>query len=498
MPSLLLMENAGRRVSDVVAGELRTNAGSGVTIVCGQGNNGGDGFVAARHLLSAGWEVTVHLVGTPSKLKRDPLVNFRVLKNLMKEPEVASRLRIVTDPSGRKFADARRPAVVVDALFGTGFHGSLAGGGLRAAEWINSQKSVIVAVDVPSGLDADNGRIGTGCVSADITITLGLLKAGLLTGMGPAVCGQVVVAGLGVPLRTAGNPGASTYRVTMPDAVHALPPRPFNAHKHSVGKVLVLAGSVGLTGAAALCAQAAMRVGAGAVILATPDQAYPVLARKLTEVMVKPLPDAPGGTFAEGSFAALGTDLDWADVIIAGPGIGRGPEVGGFIEKLLNLRGKRFLFDADLLSHLAGKPRLTGILRRNTCIVTPHTGEFSRMSGLDAETVEMDRVEAARTFAKEHRVTLVLKGAPTVTATPEGTVFINSTGNPGMASAGMGDVLAGMIGGIWAGTKQAAPAAWGGVLIHGAAGDRVAARLGERALMAGDVLSEIHELIDQK
>jgi hydroxyethylthiazole kinase-like uncharacterized protein yjeF len=325
---------------------------------------------------------------------------------------------------------------------------------------------------------------------------MGLLKIGLLTGLGPAVSGRVVVGDLGVPIQTAPGRGPTTYRVTRHDAIAALPPRPFNAHKHSVGKVLVLAGSVGLTGAAALCALAAMRSGAGAVILATPKSVFPILARKLTEVMVKPVPESQDGTFCEESFDALGKDFEWADVVIAGPGMGRGPDVGHFVRKLLNLRGKRLLLDADVLNHLTGDTPMAGILRRNTCILTPHSGEFSRLTGLGPGTIEMDRVEVARAFSKKHRVTLVLKGAPTVTAAPDGTVYVNSTGNPGMASAGMGDVLAGMIGGIWAGCGEPVRSAWGGVFLHGLAGDNSAARLGVRSLIAGDVLSEIHKVVD--
>jgi hydroxyethylthiazole kinase-like uncharacterized protein yjeF len=496
VPSVLLMENAGREVAEAAAAELRRSGGTRVAIVCGVGNNGGDGFVAARHLVGAGFAVRVILVGRPSKLQRDPLVNFTILKRLAAEPGTGKRLEIVADPGGRRPGRGTPPDLVIDALFGTGFHGKLGGPQLRAVEWINRLDSVKVSVDVPSGLDADNGRVGGACVRADVTVTMGFLKIGLLTGMGPAISGRVVIAGLGVPLRVRPGRGGTTFRVTGPDARAALPSRPFNAHKHSVGKVLVLAGSVGYTGAAALCAASAMRAGAGAVILATPETVFPILARKLNEVMVKPVAASGTGAFCEQSIEAIGRDLEWADVVIAGPGIGTGPDVGRFIKKLLNRRGVRFLLDADLLSHLAADPPAADTLGRNSCILTPHTGEFSRLTGLTAAEIEGDRVEAARAYSKKNRLTLVLKGAPTVTATPDGTVYINSTGNPGMASAGMGDVLAGLIGGIWAGGMLPGPAAWCGVFLHGLAGDGVASRLGERSLMAGDVLKQIPEVID--
>lgn len=495
MPSILLMENAGRRVADAVRAELDRAGGGSVVILCGPGNNGGDGFVAARHLVGAGIHVRVILLGHPAKLRGDSLVNYRILRRLLREPVAGKRLRLSADPAGRRLSAGRDSDVVVDAVFGTGFRGELGGAALRSVEWINAAGKPTVAVDVPTGLDADNGRIRTSGVRATVTVTMGHLKAGLLTGLGPSVSGRIVVADLGVPMvRPPGREG--TYRITAGDVARVLPSRPFNAHKHSVGKILVLAGSAGFTGAAALASAAAMRTGAGAVILAAPRAVYPVLARKLTEVVVKPVADTPGGGFSEEAFGEIGPELAWADVVIAGPGLGADPRTGLFVEKLLGTRSKRFLLDADVLNHLAGKKALMGILRRNTCILTPHTGEFSRLTGRPAIVIEEERMDAARRFAMEWKVTLVLKGAPTVTATPRGDVFVNSTGNPGMASAGMGDVLAGVIGGLWAGSLDETTAAWGGVFLHGEAGDRVAAKLGERSLMAGDVLNEFPLLLN--
>ena len=495
LPSALLMENAGRHVAESACERLRTAGRNDVTIVCGKGNNGGDGFVAARHLLARGVNVRIVVIGRPSVLKGDSLKNFEVLRTLKKESGTGERLDIVVDPSGRKLGAKTAPAVIVDALFGTGFHGKLSGGPHKAVEWINRQKAPTISVDIPSGLDADNGTIANVCVNAEITVTMGMLKAGLLTGRGPAVCGRIVTAGLGIPLHSPPGKEGVMYLVREGDARDALPRRPFDAHKHSVGKILILAGSVGFTGAASLTATSALKTGAGAVILATPASVYPILARKLTEVMVKPVKDTPEGAFCEASLESLEKELEWADIIIAGPGIGLSPETGRFIQKLLKMSTKRFLFDADGLTHIARNNAILGSLRKNTCILTPHTGEFSRLTGVNAAGIENNRIELSRKFAQNFKITLILKGAPTVTADLKGRVYINSTGNRGMATAGMGDVLAGVVGAIWAESGESVSAAYAGVYLHGQAGDRIAGRIGYRSVTAGDVLNEITQVL---
>jgi NAD(P)H-hydrate epimerase len=237
-----------------------------------------------------------------------------------------------------------------------------------------------------------------------------------------------------------------------------------------------------------------MRGGAGAVVLATPRAVYPVLARKLTEVMVKPVTDA-GGALCEASLDEIGREVDWADVIVVGPGIGMSPDTGKFMKNLLKTSGKRFLIDADGLNHLAGNNALKGRLRGNTCILTPHSGEFSRLTGLTARELEGGRIRTAVEFAKKHGITLVLKGSPTITVAMTGEVFINPTGNRGMATAGMGDVLSGLVGAIWGESGDPVSSAYAAVYYHGLAGDTVAARIGYRSMMAGDVLKEIPEVL---
>ncbi len=360
-----------------------------IAILCGAGNNGGDGFVAARHLLGPGVKVRVVLIGRRSGLKGDSLTNFNVLRSLTKERGIKDLLDIVVDPTGRKTAAGKSPALIVDAIFGTGFHGKLTGGYRTAVEWINRQPAPVVSVDIPSGLDADNGAVADLCVRADVTVTMGFLKSGLLTGRGPAVCGEIVTAGLGLPLRSPAVGGGGMFLVRGEDVRSAIPRRPFDAHKHSTGKILVFAGSIGYTGAAALTAMSALRSGAGSVVLATPASVYPILARKLSEVMVKPVKDTPDGAFCAESLGSVARELEWADVIIAGPGIGLSPGTADFINKLLKTTGKRFLFDADGLTQIARNDSARGNLRRNSCILTPHAGEFSRLTGSGVTEMSM-------------------------------------------------------------------------------------------------------------
>ncbi len=491
IPDSLLMENAGRRVAAVAFESMRRAGLNSATIVCGTGNNGGDGLVAARHLIGMGASVRVILLGRPARLRGETRLNHAILTRLRTGTGVRGRLEIVSDPAARNIAGKQGTSVVVDAIFGTGFHGRLTGGALKAVSWINDQRAPVIAVDIPSGLDADNGTFAGPCVRATSTVTMGALKAGLLVGQGPSVCGEIIVAGLGISLPPRPPAGAWIRRVTPADAYLALPARPLNSHKHSAGKILILAGSVGYTGAAALTASAALKSGAGVVVLAVPLSIYPILSKKLTEVIVKPVPETIDGTFCETTLESLERELQWADVLVVGPGIGRSEGTRSLLKNLLKLTGKQLLIDADGLTLIAEDKALWGILRRNTCILTPHAGEFSRLTGLSVDRIEAGRVERARSFAKSKKIHLVLKGAPTLVADPAGKVYINQGGNPGMSSAGMGDLLSGMIAALWAESGKAAAAAYAGVSLHGQAGDMAANRIGYRGITARDLLNEI-------
>jgi len=495
VPQVILMENAGRSVAEVTVETIGGARGKSVTIVCGKGKNGGDGLVAARHLLAAGASVHVILLSPRSKLGGETLRQYTILRRVALLKGSRDRLSMAASIPRGPVAPREPPSAVIDAIFGTGFHGKLAGPAKRAIDWMNSAGCPVISVDVPSGLNSDDGSVGNTSVRADTCVTMGTLKTGLLIGEGPERCGKIRVVDLGVDMKTLATARDPVFRIGEEDLGECFRRRARDSHKHSVGKVLILAGSVGLTGAAAMAAVAAMRSGAGAVVLGVPRSIYPVLSKKLTEVMVKPLSESPEATLCPDSISDVKTELAWADVILTGPGLGMGSGAHDFIEKLLKLRNKSILLDADGLNHLAGDSSLQGRLKHNTCILTPHTGEFSRLSGYSYDEIEKGRVVLTRKYARKYGVFIVLKGSPSITADPAGRVFINSTGNPGMATAGMGDVLAGIISAMWAESGKPLESTYGGVFVHGHAGDLVRETLGIRSLLAGDVLSQLPKVI---
>jgi ADP-dependent NAD(P)H-hydrate dehydratase / NAD(P)H-hydrate epimerase len=487
IPGIVLMENAG--AGAVAAFEKRYGAVSGrsFTLFCGKGNNGGDGFVVARHLARLGAHVLVLVVGRKSDLRGDSRTNYRALAGVAKKLPSGAELRVKELASLRALKMLPRSEFAVDALFGTGFSGSVRGLPAKVIEWMNAGPGTNVSLDLPSGVDADNGEVGSVAVKADLTVTMGLKKIGLLTGEGRNCAGSVQVASIGASLEGIAAGRTRTFLPAAEDIRRVLPVRPFNAHKHSVGKILVLAGSRGLTGAAAMASASAMRSGAGAVVLGTPASVHPILARKLTEVMVEPLPETPEGTLSLGALERIEEHILWADVVILGPGLSRNEETKRLVLEVVAGSEKRLLIDADGLNAIAGKVSLLKGVKKGECIITPHTGELSRLTGMASEEIERNRVEVARRVAKQLGVTLVLKGAPTVTASRDGDLFVNSTGNPGMATAGSGDVLSGIIGALWAQGMSRTAAAFSGVFLHGMAGDLASREVGEKGLMAMDI-----------
>jgi NAD(P)H-hydrate epimerase len=487
IPGIVLMENAGARAVDAIEQRFGELTGRSFTVFSGKGNNGGDGVVVARHLLNRGAHVVLALLGRRTELRGDSKINYNSLLNLSKEAVPAGVLQVKELLSVRALRLLPRTDFVVDALFGTGFSGSVRGLSRSVIEWINAGRSITVSLDLPSGVNADNGEVGNVAVKAAFTVTMGLKKIGLFTGPGRSCAGSIEVVSIGVPMKSLSGSSARTFLVGPADVKGVMPVRPMNAHKHSVGKILVLAGSRGLTGAAAMVSASALRSGAGAVILGTPLSVYPILARKLTEVMVEPLPETPAGSLSMGARGSIEKHLDWADVLILGPGLSSDEETRRLIREIIPGFKKRLLIDADGLNAVAGKLSLLKRAGKREIIITPHTGEFSRLTGMAAGEIERDRVQVARKIATQLGVTLVLKGAPTVTASGAGDLYVNTTGNPGMATAGSGDVLSGVIGALWGQGMSATDAAFSGVFLHGMSGDLARAELGEKGLMAMDL-----------
>lgn len=485
IPSLLLMENAGRQAAEEANDMLGLSGDRSVLIFCGKGNNGGDGFVLARHLHNKAAIVTVILMAAPREFSGDARANFGILQKIQKKNPGSLSIRRYSKGVLRGL---RKPNLIVDAIFGTGFSGEVKKPMTEVICWMNESGVPVLAVDIPSGVNGTSGVVENVAVRATVTVTFGLLKSGLICNQGRDCSGRVKRVDIGIPSVVSNDKKLRTKLIEAGDVRRELPSRPSTAHKYSVGKVFVLAGSKGYTGAAALCATSALKAGAGAVILGTPESVYPILARKLNETIVVPLPATSDGTLSLDGELAIVEKMSWADVVVIGPGLSQQAETRKLIRSLLQRFEGKIVLDADGLNVFAGKS--VGTLRRANAslILTPHSGELSRLTGSSSAEIDRTRIESARQASKFLNATVVLKGAPTATATEDGTVYLNATGNPGMATVGSGDVLAGIIAGFWAQRMQKEAAAYAGVFIHGLAGDLACEKLGERSLVAHDLV----------
>ena len=486
IPTLLLMENAGSAVASFVEENFGPTHGRHIVLVCGKGNNGGDGFVAARHFVNQGAQVSVLMISNARELRGDAKTNFTILSRIAK----ASGGKLAIRPfSSATVKSLEPPDIIVDALIGTGFSGTVRKPVLSAIRWMNSRTVPVVSVDIPSGVDASTGIVEDAAVEASATVTLGLLKTGLFCNQGQDHAGDVVVADIGIPKAVTSSPKFKTFLVEQQDIQSKLPRRPSTAHKYSTGKIFILAGSKGYTGAAALAAMSALRSGAGAVLLGTPETVYPILAKKLTEPIVSPLPSTTEGTLSLNALSAIREKMKWADVVMIGPGLSQNPETQSLIQQIVHNFTGKMLLDADGLNALASVGMAKFKKSKASFILTPHTGEFSRLSGMTSESIERNRAKGlAHSAAVSWNATVVLKGGPTITATRDGMEYINSTGNPGMATVGSGDVLSGIIASLWAQGMTDADAALAGVFIHGYSGNLARAKYGERSLVAQDLV----------
>ncbi|MEX1138600.1 MAG: NAD(P)H-hydrate dehydratase [Bacteroidota bacterium] len=479
IPGLLLMENAGLGVARWIQQRFPLKNKT-IAVFCGKGNNGGDGLVAARHLANNGARVNVILLDRPTR--GDAGVNAAILRKIAKAfPELLS-IQSAT-PS---VLASLRPDIIVDAIFGTGFSGTIRKNYAAVFEWVNQQRVPRIAIDIPSGIHGTTG-VGAIAIKADTTLTLGAMKSGLVCNDGRDMSSSIEVLDIGIPRGLLSGVKPLTRIVERSDVKDCLPPRVSTVHKYSAGKVLILGGSRGYTGAPVLAATSALRAGAGAVVLGVPESIYSIVARKVTEVIVEPLPATPRGSLAVAGMKDILRRMDWADAVVLGPGLSQDDETNSLVEGLISRAAGNILVDADALTSLAGSGMHVFKKTKAVCILTPHTGEFARITGVAAEEIEMHRIQQARMAARKLDVVIVLKGGPTVTAAPDGSVFVNSSGNPGMATVGTGDVLSGIIASLWAQGADQVRASYGGVYLHGLSGDTAARKFGMRSLVAGDL-----------
>ncbi len=534
VPSLSLMENAGRAVAAFVL--QRFPQAKTIGVICGKGNNGGDGFVAARHLKDAGREVRVLLLADPGELRGDAAEMYGRMG--MKALSVRAEEELASDKAAKMFACD----LLVDAVLGTGFKPPVSGVYEQAIRKINERAAAgvpVVAVDIPSGLDADQREEAWAgeFVRAEATVTFTAPRPAHV--FAPQVDGRVIVASaIGSPPEAIESK-LNLEAITPRDIYPVVAPRERDAHKGNFGHVLVIGGSVGKAGAAAMAGMAALRAGTGLVTVATTKSVLPTVASFAAELMTEPLEETDQGTISLRAleYGRLDAILKGKDVLAIGPGISRNVETAELVRTLVRRAEVPIVLDADGLNAFEGAPeKLDGTGRQ--LILTPHPGEMARLAGISTAEVQKDRISVARKFAQEHAVIVVLKGHRTVVATPDGTAWINPTGNPGMASGGMGDILTGLIAGLAGqeypdrrlsgrevaiaverrnqkrlpeapteaereglelaariGVRGGRPElpAIAGVYLHGLAGDIGAALLGEHSLAATDLLTYLPE-----
>lgn len=486
IPGIVLMENAALKVVEVVERVYCLKNRDRVIVLVGAGNNGGDGLAVARHLFFRSIEVEVFLLAPEDAVSGDAKVNLDVAKKL------GLSLSLVQDEDDilRLEQRLKSATLVVDAIFGTGLSRPVEGIFAQVIELVNRVAVPVVAVDIPSGINGADGHVMGIAIRASHTVTFGYPKRGHLLYPGRKYRGELHVVPIGLPLDSAQSVGVQAFTLDVNEAAGMLKERPAEGHKGTFGRVAVVAGSTGMTGAAYLCAMAALRSGAGLVTLGIPASLNNILENKLTEVMTKPLPDNGTGCLQE---EALDDILDLvrdADVLAIGPGLGKS---GAVFEVLRNILGRTHIsivLDADGLNHIS---RDINLLKKHLgpVVITPHPGEMARLTGLNVAQIVQSPVEVAQKFSQETGVVVLLKGATTVVCHPDGQIYLNTTGNSGMATAGSGDVLTGIIAGFIAQGYEPFDAAVLGAFVHGYAGDLASEVHGQAGMVAGDILGTV-------
>jgi len=481
IPGLVLMENAGRAVAEAAA-EMLDGSGR-VVVVCGRGNNGGDGFVAARHLSNRSVPVELYVLAAVDDLQGEAAINCHIAQRM--------GLPIFENPDPAALEAAVGSAdLVIDAILGTGISGEVRDPAQSAIAAINHSQARVLAVDIPSGISGDTGQVMGVAVRADRTLTFGLPKIGHYCYPGRDHCGEIELVDISLPAALVAAADLSTNLTTSQDVATMLPPRWADMHKGDAGRLLIVAGSPGMTGAAAMASLAAVRSGAGLVTVGIPESLNHILEIKCTEVMTLPLPETAQGSLAPDAMDAILEFADGCDAVALGPGLSQVSETAELARELIERISVPLIVDADGLNACAGATEPLQN-RKTPTIITPHPGELARLIGQSIADIQQDRVTAAWQAAHDFQCVVVLKGAGTVIANPGGEVWVNPTGNAGMASGGVGDVLTGVIGGFLAGGGDAMKAAVSAVYCHGLAGDLAEEYCGQRALIASDLLVQL-------
>ena len=489
---LLLMESAGQGVATALLEDYSGEMARGLLIVCGKGNNGGDGFVVGRHLARFGHVPRILLLARAEELRGDAEVNIRAAR--------ASGLEI-EELADEAAWDASRSAIdesglILDAILGTGIKGGARGLAARAIQDLNASAVPVVALDIPSGLDADSTEVPGVAVGAEHTYTLCRPKLPIVIGAAATHTATWSVIPIGIPDDAVEREQVEIEWLDATAVRGLLPERDPESHKGTFGHLLAVAGSRGKSGAAALVGLAALRSGVGLMTVAVPGESLQSVASLQAEIMTEPLAETSGGNLARGAASRALRLLRDRDALAVGPGLGTSTETRQAVLSLLARRSCPAVADADALNAVAGEKKITPALlasRRLPIVITPHPGEAARLLRSTTAKIQTDRLDAVRRLTRRTGAVVVLKGHRTLVGNPAGRIAVNSSGNPGMATAGTGDVLTGMIGAFLARGLDAWDAARLAVFVHGDAGDRAASEMGLDGLIAGDVVSKIPE-----
>ncbi|MCJ7564422.1 MAG: NAD(P)H-hydrate dehydratase [Candidatus Aminicenantes bacterium] len=492
IPGPVLMENAGIRITGAILKRFPRITEENVVIVAGKGNNGGDGFVVARHLFNLGARPNVLLLASKQELKGDAALNLGIAEKI--GVEIAEVTKIEEWKKHR--IGLFHASVIVDAIFGTGLLKPAEGLYATAIEDINKAPGFKVAVDIPSGLSSDTHLLIGPAVKADLTVALAAPKIGHVLPPAEEYVGELVISDISIPPFLFEDESLKLEVIEKKDALPYVQKRKRDSHKGTYGHLFVLAGSLGKTGAAVMAAKAALRMGAGLVTVGTPQSCWPVIARSMMELMTEALPETPQKTISEAALPMVLDLLKGKDAVLIGPGISAHPSTAKLVVSLMPKIKVPAVIDADGLNILAENP---DALKSFSCpaVLTPHPGEFARLIRRSNKDVLDNRLELAAEFAEKYKVFLVLKGYRTLVATPRGKIFINPTGNPGMATGGSGDVLSGMIASLIIQEKNMLGATAAAVYLHGLSGDIGAKRIGERPLIAGDLIKYLPQALKE-
>jgi len=489
IPGVVLMENAARGAARVFLAHFAPALNSHVLILCGRGNNGGDGYVMARVLSEAGLKVTVIVLAEFKKIAGDALVNLEILRRM--------GLEIQEVPSEEQWKKQRRhlkdSEFIIDGLLGTGLNSSVRGFYARVIEEVNRANKPVTAIDIPSGLNADTGQVMGVAVQAALTVTFGFPKIGQIVFPGAGLVGRLVRIDIGIPDAVAERISPRVRLIEAGEFHDLFDSEKPDIHKGNRGHLLVLAGSTGKTGAATLTSLGALRAGAGLVTLGIPKSLNPIVENKMTEAMTCPLPETAESSLSLEAEKEIFKLMEGKTAVAIGPGLSTHAETSLLVRRIVARCPLPMVIDADGLNALSSDPDALAKCR-GRAILTPHPGEMARLAGISTAEVQINRIGAAETFAQKHGCCLVLKGARTVIAEPEGPIHINPTGNPALSSGGSGDVLTGLIGGFLARGWDPTRSAVAGVYLHGMAADLLSEEMGQSGILAGELLDVIPRL----